>query len=219
MDWRTPRPVLDLVRAVRPILIDPASTSQNPTGALLFGARDAPIGARLCGGTCIGDGLRAGWASLARALAQPVGYAQEPGYLPGISGIGFVQPPYGAHLSGPVEPEHEIWRTDRKTGVRTLIGIGRGWAAKYAQESRAGLESIALVPVRTDAEWWHTMADASTLGLFWRSPTLGARISFVNPDTGRPVQGSNLASTVFYSGPEPERFRGVFSPHGRIFVP
>ena len=197
-DWQTPRPVLDLVRAVRPILIDPASAPDNPTGATFYAAR-GPIPSLVpIPGLCVaGCGLSHAWHLIALEARE-------------IPGLAFWNPPYGAHLSGPIEPDYRIVRK----GVH--IGTGRGWAAKYALEARAGLESIALVPVRTDAEWWHAMADASSCYLFWRSPTLGARISFVDPRTGRAVQGSNLASTVFYSGPEPSRFAAVFSPHGRI---
>ena len=212
-DWQTPPSFLELVRAVGgSILIDPATSPDNPTGALVFGSQWdlSERAARHVSGSCVGDGLRVPWAEIAAALRRDLPLHS--------SGLAFWNPPYGAHLSGPIEPEHEIWRKDRATGERTLIGVGRGWAAKYAQEARAGLESIALVPVRTDAEWWETMMSASACALLWRSPTLGARISFVSPDTGRPVQGSNLASTVFYSGPNLDRFREVFEPHGRLIT-
>ena len=36
MDWQTPEHVLDRVRAIGPIGLDPATTSDNPTGARLF---------------------------------------------------------------------------------------------------------------------------------------------------------------------------------------
>lgn len=35
-DWRTPKVVLDLVRQVGPIALDPCTDSDNPTGALMF---------------------------------------------------------------------------------------------------------------------------------------------------------------------------------------
>lgn len=209
MDWRTPREFLDLVRAVRPILIDPCTSPENPAGAQLFAARG--IGPNTtASGTCIaGDGLAYAWHLLALEARRH-----------GLEGLAFWNPPYGAHLSGPIEPDRRIMRRPEKGAEPVCVGVGRGWAEKFAQEARAGLESIALVPVRTDSEWWHVMLDASVAAggraLLWRSPTLGARIAFVHPDTGRPVQGSNLASTVFYAGPDAEKFVRTFGPHGRI---
>lgn len=202
-DWQTPREFLDLVRAVRPILIDVATAPDNPTGAHLFAAQGAgPPSGGANGGACVAsDGLAYAWHLIALEAHRR-----------GLEGLAFWNPPYGAHLSGPVEPDYRIVRK----GVH--VGTGRGWAEKFAQESRAGLESIALVPTRTDAEWWHVMLNASAGALLWRSPTLGARIAFVDPRTGRPVPGSNLASTVFYSGPDFSKFRYVFEPHGRIIV-
>jgi len=192
-DWRTPEWFVDMSRAVSRdgvIALDPATSPANPTKALRFFAQDS--------GDC---GLRAEWAAFT------------------YGGLTFVNPPYGGHLSGPVEPDYVHTKKDKKTGERIVTGIGRGWARKVAQHHG---ETIALVPVRTDAEWWNVMADWSDLILFWRSPTRGCRISFVNPDTGEPQQGSNLASTVFYRGPiyggieGCRRFREVFGPHGRL---
>lgn len=176
-DWRTPEWFLDLVRAVGPIGLDPATSPDNPTGAREFEFQRE--------GTC---GLSWEWPVFPDALA-------------------FVNPPYGAHLSGPIEPSYPIMRK----GVQ--VGTGRGWARKIADYEG---ERIALVPVRTETEWWTTLFYASDLVLFWKSPEHGSRISFVNPDTGRPVQRSNLASTVFYRGPNPEKFVRVFAPHGTL---
>ena len=177
-DWRTPEWFLDLVRKVGPIALDPASAPDNPTGAALHLWQGHP------GGVC---GLAHTWAR---------------------SGLAFVNPPYGAHLSGLVDPGYKILRG----GVPT--GVGRGWAQRIAQDRG---EWLALVPTRSDAEWWHVLHEACAWGLFWRSPSYGSRIQFVDPDTNRPRGGSTLASSVFYHGPNVDRFLRVFAPHGRIF--
>jgi len=122
-------------------------------------------------------------------------------------GPGFCNPVYGPHLSGPIDPKAEIWRKGK------LIGMGTGWGEKIA--SFQG-ELISLVPVRTETAWWRRIMSTADLALLWGSPEHGSRISFVNPDTGKPQSGSNLASTVFYKGPRADRFREVFGPHGTM---
>jgi phage N-6-adenine-methyltransferase len=183
-DWQTPRWFIDLVRRVGPIALDPATSVDNPTGARGFYAQGF-----------VDCGLAADWSFRASG------------------GLTFCNPPYGAHLSGPVEPDHRIMRKGK------LVGVGRGWAQKIVQHHG---ETIVLVPVRTETEWWRTLFAWADLVLFWSSPEHGCRISFVNPDTGKPQQGSNLASTVFYRAPMYggaegcRRFRDVFSPHGTL---
>ena len=185
-DWQTPLWFLDLVRDVNDIALDPASSVANPTDARRHIVQDAERG--VCG-------LRADWD------------------VPADRGLVFVNPPYGAHLSGPIEPDYRIMRKNK------LVGIGRGWGRRIAEHTG---EAIALVPVRTETEWWRTLYAWADLVLLWSSPTHGCRISFVNPDTGRPQQGSNLASTVFYRAPiygaiaGRGRFRDVFGRHGTL---
>lgn len=217
-DWRTPAWFLDLVRQIGPIDLDPATAPNNPTGARRYYAQGGPEAAPFADGYLGPCGLAGSWTRTRDGLA-------------------FVNPPYGAHLSGPVEPHYVHTRKcaacdgrgarvmfpdgscidpcDRcgKAG-RVTIGIGRGWAARIAQDPG---EWLALVPTRTDAEWWHVLHSACSWGTFWRSPTFGARIQFVDPDTGRARGGSNLASSVFYHGPNADRFLRAFGPHGRIF--
>ena len=187
-DWRTPEWFLDLVRQVGPITLDPATHYGNPTGADAFFAHlppDEPVRSMIAAaenfrGEC---GLSGSWAR---------------------DGLAFVNPPYGAHLSGNVDPSYEIKRGGR----------GRGWARRIAADRG---EWIALVPTRSDAQWWHDLHAACVWGVFWRSPTRGARIQFVDPDTNKPRGGSTLASSVFYHGPNVARFLEIFGPHGRPF--
>jgi hypothetical protein len=187
-DWRTPDWFLDYVRDVAPIGLDPATSVGNTTFARRFYAPAAPI-LPVYGDWLGPDGLRAPWGVLPPNEQE------------------YTNPPYGPHLSGPIEPEYPV----TKKGV--IVGYGRGWAEKIATSPNPG---ITLVPVRTETAWWRRLFYASDLVLFWSSSKHGCRISFVNPDTGKPQSGSNLASTVFYRGPLTERFARVFSPHGTL---
>ena len=125
-------------------------------------------------------------------------------------GLCFVNPRYGSFLSGPVDPAREVWK--KKDGVRRFIGTGTGWAERIAAH---GGETVTLVPVRTETDWWATLNSWCSWKLYWSSPWFGRRINFDGSETGLPSKGSNLASAVFYSGPRPERFLEVFLPHGR----
>jgi len=195
--WRTPDWFLDLVRKVESdgtingrIYFDPCTTDDNPTDARIVYTQRlrtlAVEGESDLGEVLPGCGLDAAWP---------------------LSGLGFINPPYGAHLSGEVDPQFEIW----KQGA--ITGYGIGWAKKIAQHRG---EHIALVPVRTETQWWQLMHKHSNAVCFWSSPVFGSRISFVDPASGDAVKGSNLASTVFYRGPNVARFARVFREHGTI---
>lgn len=194
MDWRTPLWFLDLVRQVGPIVLDPATTRHNPTGAQTFYAPDGVPLADLFPAT---RGT-SGWQG-------PCGLAG--GWTP--SGLVFVNPPYGAHLSGPIDPTAEIVRK----GV--VVGIGTGWGRRIA--SHPG-EVLSLVATRHSTAWWGDLFDHSHAVCLWQSPQYGSRIRFVHPETGEPGPQPNLESSVFYSGPPEGRARFVhtFAPHGRV---
>lgn len=218
-DWRTPPWFLDLVRGVGPIVLDPATSPDNPTRADTFfapGLTSASEGRHL--GEC---GLRGDWSRV---------------------GLAFINPPYGRYLSGPVEPDyvmtqkcpsclgdgfvapiahHDLWTPETRlchacgSSGREVIGHGRGWAARIAQDRG---EWITLVPVRTETDWWGTLLDASDRCLLWGSKEHGKRINFVDPRTGKEKKGSNLASCVFYRGPQVDLFCDVFGEHGRLIM-
>jgi len=174
--WRTPVWFLELVRRVGPIVLDPASTADNPTGALAWY-------------TPAQNGLRLPWP---------------------VSGLVFVNPPYGVHLSGPVDP----WRLVVKKS--TVLGFGSGWAARMAQHAGEGLY---LVPCRRETDWWRSLNEWCDWRCEWASPARGARINFVL-DPSDPVpekkNGSTFASTVFYRGPNIARFFTAFELHGEM---
>lgn len=195
-DWRSPGWFLDLVRRVGPIEFDPCTELENPTGAEHHVAQvlewHPPLAVPRVVGPC---GLRSPWER---------------------RGLAYINPPYGPQLSGPVQPDYPIWRTRKVGDVREvvgLVGVGRGWAARIAQETG---ECLVLVPVRTETAWWRLLHAWCDEALLWSSPEHGPRIAFVDPDTGAEKGGSNLASTVFYRGPRRARFRAVFGPHGTL---
>lgn len=200
-DWLTPPWFLGLVRAVGAIALDPATAPNNPTGAASFYAQLSEEGADFA------ERMRA--LRHGRRWLGPCGLA-GPWTRDGLA---YVNPPYGAHLSGPVEPGYVHTKLDRKTGERIVTGIGRGWAERIAQDRG---ELVVLVPVRTETRWWRALHTWCDLALFWSSDEYGSRINFVHAVTGKTGEQSNLASTVFYRGHRPHRFAEVFGPHGRL---
>lgn len=184
--WQTPEWFLELVRQVAPIALDPATALDNPTGARQFCGQ----GQTMCG-------LRLQW------------------HIASAGGLVYVNPPYGPHLSGDIDPDAEIWRTRKVDGVkqRVLVGTGTGWGAKMAGHCGHGLY---LVPARVETAWFRLLHGWAEWRLDWSSPEHGSRIHFRDPATGKRVPGTPFPSTVFYRGPEALRFCHVFGPHGTL---
>lgn len=183
-DWLTPFWFLDLVREIGPIALDPCADASNRTAAERFYSRESDwraSGIRL--GPC---GLRGSWDR---------------------DGLAFVNPPYGRHLGGPVDPGAEIKR------LGETIGHGTGWARRIAEDEG---EWIALVPSRTDAAWYHTLLGAADVTCLWRSKRYGSRIHFCRED-GSKATGTNYPSSVFYRGDRLDKFWDTFAGHGWIF--
>lgn len=209
MDWQTPGYFLDLVRDVDVIDLDPCAPGEahtpwnNPTGAVFHLHQTI---ARGCG-------LSLRWADAYRG------------------GLAFVNPPYGAHLSGDVvDPDARIMRRPKGSPKGTPpveIGRGTGWARKIVEST--GIPRIGLLPARPDADWWAFMLKHADEALLWRSPKYGARLKFRDPSTERLVTGNTAPSTVFYFGntgtghdeaagdaERRARFRRVFGEHGTL---
>jgi len=131
-----------------------------------------------------------------------------------LEGLVYVNPPYGAHLSGPIDPWRLVTRRDPATGVECVMGWGTGWAERMAAHEGEGLY---LVPCRRETDWWRTLSAWCGWRCQWKSPTYGARINFTN-DPIDPVSknGSTFSNTVFYKGPNVSKFVAAFSPHGDI---
>lgn len=128
------------------------------------------------------------------------------------TGLVFVNPPYGRHLSGPVCPVKPITRKDKKTGAVWVEGFGTGWAEKMASHDGEGLYRT---PARPDTVWWKRMHSGCDWACLWSSKTLGARINFVNAHGGK-VNGSTFPNCIFYKGPNKAKFAEVFGPHGTL---
>jgi site-specific DNA-methyltransferase (adenine-specific) len=65
------------------------------------------------------------------------------------------------------------------------------WVRKAVQESLRGVRTVALLPVRTDRDWWH-----DDLMPYSEITFLRGRLRFIGPDgttVGRPVWASAVA--------------------------
>lgn len=78
-DWQTPEKVLDLVRQVAPIALDPCTSSDNPVGAAAFCVHPKDW---TPGGPARADGLAQDWLTISGG------------------GLTFVNPPYGRDIVG-----------------------------------------------------------------------------------------------------------------------
>ena len=81
------------------------------------------------------------------------------------------------------------------------------WTRKLVTEYAAGnvTSFVALVPARTDTEWFQDLAD-STLCF------IRGRLTF-----GEAKAGAPFPSVAAYSGPDRRAFVAAFSPHGAIW--
>lgn len=96
----------------------------------------------------------------------------------------------------------------------------KSWTDKILEEvNRYGfpISGVVLTPVRTDAEWWCRLFRRADRVVAWRSNTLGTRISFIDPETGKAPGRNDHASCVFLFSDDSNiriRFSEVFSLHG-----
>lgn len=202
VDWQTPPEPLDRTRRIGPIVLDPCTSYRNPTGALIFCSPQSPSD----------PAVQALAQAEGRVVAPPGLWLGRNGLaldLPTV-GLSFWNPPYGPHLGGAIDPFREVWR--EKDGARILMGIGTGWAAKWAAHAGA---KVALVPNRTETEWWGLMFDNADALCF-----PDHRIAFIDPDTGKPGLQPNHGSTIFFStchdGPGVRQFADAFEGFGRL---
>ena len=147
-DWQTPEVVLERVRRLGAIGLDPCTNPANPIGAGKY-FTDAENGL-----------LRSWWGH----------------------GLVFVNPPYG-------QIKH--------------------WAEKIASESQQAtlLELVALVPARTDTQWWNRLVWSSAEAVcFWRG-----RLRFVGADNCAP-----FPSALIYFGRHRDEFDEAFVDAGEV---
>lgn len=146
-NWETPLEVLELVREMGPIALDPCTTEENPCGAAAF----------LTPRT---NGLTAHWFA--------------------AKGLVYANPPYGRALNE--------------------------WAAKMALEASDDTEIIALVPARTDTQWWQRNITTARAICFWEG-----RIRFVGAESSAP-----FPSALVYWGPRDLEFATIFKRAGWV---
>ncbi len=91
-DYQSPEPFLELVRRVGPIVLDPATTAQNPTRAqYIYTPPSSPWDPRPCG-------LTGSWA---------------------VDGLVYCNPRYGAFLRGPIAPRKPVFKDGVLVGFGT----------------------------------------------------------------------------------------------------
>lgn len=71
-------------------------------------------------------------------------------------------------------------------------------------------QAVVLMNASTDTNWFHRLAKASSAFCL-----TNFRIAFENTD-GKSKSGNTKGQVFFYFGPEPDRFKKVFSPYGIV---
>lgn len=86
------------------------------------------------------------------------------------------------------------------------------WTAKVIVEARSGIEILYLVPARVEVMWYRKASLECE-----ERVTLKKRIQFLRPpgDLRKKKQNAH-ASSIFYFGPNVERFRFIFGPLGEL---
>lgn len=184
-DWQSPEWLLERVRRVGPIVLDPATAPNNPTRALHFYSQQKPTSP--VQGTWLGPcGLAGTWTKV---------------------GLIWVNSPYGPHLDGAVQPEREVWR--KINGVLVHVGTGTGWAARIAMHDG---ERISLTPNRTEVEWFEMLHASSRIRAEFRKripfvdaatgevgaqPNHGSVLFYNGPNGGRFIEAfSDIARII-----------------------
>lgn len=136
------------------------------------------------------DALTMDWVQMVSQIDAPEGSEQ---------GVVYCNPPYGPFLGSGVGGVAK--------GLVKIVDEGLRLAA-------CGLQLVALLPAKTDARWWHYIAERNTCGLFW-----SGRLSFGNAPPGVPGDRPGGANYVAYFGESPGRFVDVFGPCGIVLKP
>jgi phage N-6-adenine-methyltransferase len=149
--WQTPESVLvEVHENFGPILLDPATSPQNPTRAKTFLTERH-------------DGLSVDWYSA--ALSSSI--------RPVRIGCVFVNHPYSRR-------GNPAWASKiEEEGRKFALGLG----------DYEWVSLVALVPVATSTDWWHSMHPS---GYYF----LPRRLAFRDPDTGLEVRGTSFDSAV-----------------------
>lgn len=72
-----------------------------------------------------------------------------------------------------------------------------------------GINIVALVPARTDTQWWHKASFDRVC--FWEG-----RLRFIHPETGERMGSAPFPSALLYWGWLGPEFEDVFEAHGMV---
>jgi len=183
-DHGTPDHILDAVREIAPISLDPATGLDNRTGALAYCALDGVVvagrdafGVEMCGDPMI----RQGWNTLPESAVVNGGVCVGDDGLEcdwTRYGLTFVNCPYGR-------------------------GITSKWTAKCAVQGQHGAEIVALLPCRPATAWWCTNVLKSQAIAFH-----DGRVRFAGAKSGAP-----FPSALAYWGKRPWAFEQAMVKH------
>lgn len=71
------------------------------------------------------------------------------------------------------------------------------WVMKAIDESKQGVKTVMLIPADTSVKWFKLAFDSCTECHF-----ISGRLSFINAETQKPVNGNNKGSVVFIFDPK-----------------
>lgn len=190
-DWLTPPWVLELVRAIAPIRLDPCTSPSNPTQAATFCSLGESAPNR--DGVWLGpDGLEVDWA------------AGDTG-----EGLVFVNPPYGRALpkwiDKCVSESKPVGSIEQWSKIEIVALVPSRTDTRWWQKAARSAQSICFFDGR----------------LIFDSGNPGAPNRHTMWSTKRnawvPVEAAAFPSCLFYWGDRPKRFQRAFSSSG-VFV-
>lgn len=210
--WCTPPEVLERVRAVAPIGLDPCSQPHNPTGAAIWAVAPGawPAGEPLPWSARI-DGFSFPWA-----MHCPEG------------SLVWVNPPYSR---GNLAPWTARCRSEAESGAEVIALVPADTSTDWWHESCRPAVRLALgAPCCAHASS-STAHDDDGVCMSDGCPCAGRSLPIVLSGgaaavcflRGRLVFGgapgpAPFASALIYHGPRPHRFAEVFSPSGAIWL-
>lgn len=115
-----------------------------------------------------------------------------------------------------IVPARHEWRPERDGDSLGKIWTGRGlvfvnppyknvaeWMTKCGEQRAIGAELVALIPARTETEWWGEAIESGALPGYWRG-----RIAFLRGGARKKVSAP-FPSALLYWGRRPARFRSM----------
>jgi hypothetical protein len=211
MDWNTPQCIVDGLNAMGGVALDPCSNANSIVGA------------------------RVEWKLSERALELEAQVESVKEYYKGfpnfrnpkLNAIDKAKRALAECLADPAQTENGLrdpwgeivtdlicaaYQTKQEPVSLVYVNPPYGsaladWAPKIAAEANAGLEIVALVPSRTDTDWFHTLWESARTTLLWKG-----RLKFLGAKYPAP-----FPSALFYFGKREEVFIKAFADKG-IFI-